>query len=274
MGIYPGEDLTVEYTAVGNTVGLAQRMESLAEPGTVYVTAATARLVDGYFELRDLGVRPVKGMQDPLPVFELIAPGPLRTTLEVAAARGFSRFVGRDREMAVLEAALVQAADGTGQVVGVVAGPGVGKSRLCHEFAEHCRARGLEVFTAHGSAQARSVPFVPVLEILRAQFGIGERDDSAMARDDVARAFRTLDAERHDRLAVEPREGAAIGERAIAAPDPGCSSFDRGRGHGWRRRRRDLGCRDFDFDFGRGRGFRRRLDADRPRPGLHVARLE
>jgi adenylate cyclase len=185
-----GEDLSVEYTAVGNTVGLAQRVEAVAEPGTVCVTAATARLVEGYFELRDVGPRAVKGMAEPLPVFELVGPGPLRTALEVAAARGFSPFVGRDREMAVLEAALEQVTEGNGQVVGVIAGPGVGKSRLCHEFAERCRARGCEVSTGHGSAQARGVPFVPVLGILRAQLGIDDRDPPPTARAKVIEDFR------------------------------------------------------------------------------------
>ena len=90
------DEQNVEYTAVGTTVGLAQRMESLAEPGTVYVTAATAALVEGYFELRDLGRMEPKGSGEPITVFELVSRGALRTPLEVAAARGFSRFVGRD----------------------------------------------------------------------------------------------------------------------------------------------------------------------------------
>ncbi|HEY3239914.1 MAG TPA: AAA family ATPase, partial [Acidimicrobiia bacterium] len=188
-----GEDLKIEYTAVGNTVGLAQRMESLAEPGGAYLTAATAALVEGYFEFRPLGPMAVKGVGDPVPVFELAGYGAARTPLEVAAAKGFSRFVGREREMAILDGAFADSAKGDGQVIGVVAEPGVGKSRLCHEFAERCRADGVEVFVAHGLAHARSVPFVPVLEILRSQFGIGEGDDPATARAKVSGAVGDLD---------------------------------------------------------------------------------
>ncbi|MDB5063579.1 MAG: adenylate/guanylate cyclase [Chloroflexi bacterium] len=188
-----GEDLTVEYTVLGNTVGLAQRMESLAEPGAVYVTAATAALVEGYFVLRDLGAMRAKGVVDAVTVFKLLRHGALRTALEVAAARGLSRFVGREREMAALEGAFAQACEGNGQVVGIVAEPGLGKSRLCHEFAEWCRARGVEVFVGHGLAHARAVPFVAVLEILRSLFGISDQDDPATARVKVGGTIRELD---------------------------------------------------------------------------------
>jgi adenylate cyclase len=216
-----GEDLAVEYTAVGNTVGLAQRMESLAEAGTVYVTAATAALVEGYFELRGLGRMQAKGVREALPVFELVKRGTLRTALEVAAARGFTRFVGRDREMAVLEGAFAEASRGSGQVVGVVAGPGLGKSRLCHEFAEHCRTRGVEVFAAHGLAHARSVPFVPVLEMLRGYFRIGDLDDPALARAKIAATVRDFDASLEGALPLLwDFLGVADPERPAPAIDP------------------------------------------------------
>jgi adenylate cyclase len=213
-----GEDLTVEYTAVGNTVGLAQRMESLAEPGTIYLTAATAALVSGYFELRELGPMQAKGVREALPVFELLSSGTARTSLEVAAAKGFSQFVGRDREMAVLDGAFAEAYQGNGQVIGVVAEPGLGKSRLCYEFAERCRARGVEVFAAHALAHTQSVPFMPVLEILRTQFGISGQDEPATSRAKIARAVQELDPELepivpllYDFLGVpDPERAAAV----------------------------------------------------------------
>jgi class 3 adenylate cyclase len=136
-----GDDLRMDYTAQGHTVGLAQRMEQLAEPGTVMLTEHTQRLAAGYFALRDLGAARVKGVAEPLHVFELTGPGALPTRLDVSRARGFSRFVGRTAEMAALEAALERAIAGQGQVVGIVAEAGIGKSRLCHEF--------LEIGTAH-----------------------------------------------------------------------------------------------------------------------------
>ena len=215
------DDQDVEYTAVGTTVGLAQRMEQLAEPGTVCVTVATAALVEGYFELRDLGPMQPKGTGDPLNVFELVSRGALRTPLEVAAARGFSRFVGREAEMAALEGAFARAAEGNGQVVGVVAGPGVGKSRLCHEFAQRCRARGIEVFSCHGLAHASSVPFVPTLEILRSMFGVTEGDDQATARATIEQTVLELDGSLHDALPLLfDFLGVADPERPTPAMDP------------------------------------------------------
>src|SRR5437867_10574867 len=159
-----GDDLRMDYTALGHTVGLAQRMEQLADPGSVYLSGHTARLATGYFRLRDLGPLTIKGVTEPVCVHELEGPGALRTRLDVSRARGFSRFVGRRDEMATLEAALAKAVGGQGQVVGVVAEPGVGKSRLCWEFAQRCRARGLPVYEGHAVAHGKWIPFLPVME--------------------------------------------------------------------------------------------------------------
>jgi class 3 adenylate cyclase/tetratricopeptide (TPR) repeat protein len=188
-----GEDLSLSYTAVGHTVGLAQRMEQLAEPGKAYLTEATARLVEGFFLLENLGEFGVKGASEPLRVFELAGVGAARTTLEAARTRGLSRFVGRDTEMAALEAALDRSQAGNGQIVGVVGDPGVGKSRLCHEFAERCRARGIPVYRAAGLAHARNVPLLPALQLMRAYFGIEERDSDRVAREKVAGRLLLLD---------------------------------------------------------------------------------
>jgi class 3 adenylate cyclase len=104
-----GDDLRMDYTAQGHTVGLAQRMEQLADPGKAYLTEHTAALVSGYFRLRELGAFTLKGVREPVPVFELEGVGALRTRLDVSRARGFSRFVGRADELATLEAALARA---------------------------------------------------------------------------------------------------------------------------------------------------------------------
>jgi len=177
-----GDGVTLDPTALGHTVGLAQRMEAMAEPGRAYLTGNTARLVEGYFDLRRFGSRRVKGSASPVDVFALAGPGSARTSLEVAAARGLSRFVGREREMAVLEAALADARHGEGRVVGVLAEPGVGKSRLCHEFAERCRAAGVEVVACHALSHAQSVPFITVLGMLRTTFRIADQDGPEEAR--------------------------------------------------------------------------------------------
>ena len=137
-----GEDLAMDYTAIGHTVGLAQRMEQLAEPGKAYLTEHTASLVEGYLALTDLGEFQVKGASRPLRVHELTGVGAARGRLDVSRARGFSRFVGRDDELRMLESALEQALAGQRQVIGIVGEAGVGKSRLCHEFARALPGEG------------------------------------------------------------------------------------------------------------------------------------
>ena len=153
-----GEDLRVEYTAVGHTVGLAQRMESLAEPGKAYLTDHTAKLVSGYLDLDDLGEFDVKGVSEPVHVHALAGAGGAHSRLDISRARGFTRFVGRGDELATLEAALEQARSGSGAVVGVVGEAGVGKSRLCHEFVERCRRQGIPVYAGSGSGAWQGDP--------------------------------------------------------------------------------------------------------------------
>jgi predicted ATPase len=169
-------------------------MEALADPGRAYVAEATAKLVAGYFALRDLGEFSLKSVREPVRVHELEGPGALRTRFDLSRARGLSRFVGRASETATLEAALARALAGPGNVLGVVAEPGTGKSRLCFELAERARARGVGVREAHGVPHGKQVPFLPVLALLRGLFGIGERDGDAEARQKIAGMLVLLDA--------------------------------------------------------------------------------
>jgi class 3 adenylate cyclase/tetratricopeptide (TPR) repeat protein len=195
-----GDDLRMDYTAQSHTVGLAQRMEQLAEAGRIYLTEHTAALVGGFFQLEDLGPFTVKGVREPLRIHALGGVGPLRTRLDVSRVRGFSRFVGRDDEMAALELALAGALAGSAQVVGVVAEPGVGKSRLVYEFAQRCRARGVAVHEAHGVAHGKLIPFLPVLELLRGYFGVTEQDSDDAARRKIAGTLVLLDEGFRDAL--------------------------------------------------------------------------
>jgi class 3 adenylate cyclase/tetratricopeptide (TPR) repeat protein len=187
------DDLRMDYTAQGYVVGLASRMEQICEPGRVYLTEHTARFVDGYFELRDLGETRVKGVSRPIHVHELLGVGALRTRFDLSRARGLSKFVGRQSEMDILEAALADARAGRGQVVGVVGYAGVGKSRLCFEFTRACRARGMRVYEAHGVSHEKSVPLLPVLELFRNYFGIHTEDDERTAREKIAGRMLLLD---------------------------------------------------------------------------------
>ncbi len=189
-----GDDLRMDYTAQGHTVGLAARMEQLADPGTTYLTSATAALVAGFCELRDLGDFDVKGVSEPVHVHELVGLGGLRTRFDASRERGLSRFVGRRDEIAQLESALESATQGRGRVVGVVGDAGVGKSRLCFEFTERCRSQGMTVRTAHAVAHGKLIPFLPLLEMLRSFFGVDEGDSDSEARQKIAGAVLLIDA--------------------------------------------------------------------------------
>jgi len=188
-----GDDLRMDYTAQGPVVGIAQRMEQLAEPGTVCVAEATARLVSGFFALRELGPLAIKGLAAPLRVAVLEGTGPLRTRLDVSRTRGLSRFVGRADELATLEAALARALAGQGQVVGIVAEAGTGKSRLCLELSERCQARGIRVGIARAVSHGKAIPLLPILELFRDYFGVSERDTAQAAREKIAGRLLLLD---------------------------------------------------------------------------------
>src|SRR5256886_9864075 len=129
-----GNDLAMDYTAVGQTTHLAARMEQLASPGTILVTAAFARLAAGSLHFKPLGLMPIKGLPDPEEVFELVGAAANRTRLQTAEGRGLTRFVGRQTELRILHEALERSATGRGQIVGVMVEPGVGKTRLFHEL--------------------------------------------------------------------------------------------------------------------------------------------
>jgi len=171
-----GDDLRMDYTAQGHTVGLAQRMEAFAESGHILLSEYTARLVDGYFDLQDLGPSAIKGVREPVGLFDLEGVGRFRTRLDQSRSRGLSTFVGRDDDMSLIEAAFERAQSGNGQVMGVVADAGTGKSRLCAEFIDRVRAKGVPVLEGRGVAHGKSIPMLPMLEVWRSFYGIDEDD--------------------------------------------------------------------------------------------------
>jgi hypothetical protein len=147
-----GDDLRMDYTAQGHVVGLAARVQQLAPPGGIAVTEQTARLAAGVFDFLDRGEQTLKGASAPVRVFQLRGPGRIRSRLESSRAR-FSRFVGREPELALLERALRDAQSGRPTVVLLTAEPGAGKSRLCHEFVE--RSRGVPLHYARALSHGR-----------------------------------------------------------------------------------------------------------------------
>ncbi|HXC53492.1 MAG TPA: adenylate/guanylate cyclase domain-containing protein [Candidatus Limnocylindrales bacterium] len=215
------EDLRMDYTAQGHTVGLASRMEQLAAPNKCYLSANTAALVGDYFELRDLGEFRVKGVSEPLHVHELQGVGRHRTRLDVSRSRGLSRFVGREDELKRIEAALESTRNKNPRVVGIVAEPGAGKSRLCYEFVQKATRAGITVLTGHCVPHGAMIPFQPVLEVLRAYFAIEENDSPQTAREKIAgRMLLVDDAMRTHLPLVFDFLGVPDPERPVPPMDP------------------------------------------------------
>ncbi len=188
-----GSDLHMDYTAVGQTTHLAARMEQLADPGSVLLSADTLRLAEGYVQVKSLGPVPVKGMPEPVEIFELTGAGTARTRLQAAALRGLTRFVGRDAEVEHLRRVLTQADAGRGQVVAVVGEAGVGKSRLTYEFTHSHRVQDWLIVEASSVSYGKATSYLPVIDLLKGYFKIGERDDHREMRAKVLGRVLALD---------------------------------------------------------------------------------
>jgi len=188
-----GSDLRMDYTAVGQTTHLASRMEQLATPGSIRITADTLALAEGYVTVKPLGPVPVRGLREPVEIYELAGPGVARTRFEAAAGRGLSRFVGRDTEMEQLRGALGKAARGLGQVVAVVGEPGVGKSRLFHEFVHSHRTTGWSLVASGSVSYGNAILYLPVIGLLKYYFRIQDRDEPRDIREKVTGRLITLD---------------------------------------------------------------------------------
>jgi class 3 adenylate cyclase/tetratricopeptide (TPR) repeat protein len=213
-----GDNLRMDYTAVGDTTNTAARMQQLAEPGQVVVAETTERLIAPYFELRALGTFQVKNRAQPVAAWELQRARPHVSRLAARAAHGLSPFVGRDDALGTLERALGAARGGRGQVALVVGEAGMGKSRLLLEF----RQRAGDVTWLQGDCISfgQSIPFLPLVAIVKQRFGIEDADDEARmvarVREGLAAGGAAADLEPYLRflLALDP------GDPAVAAMDP------------------------------------------------------
>ncbi|MFN8524118.1 MAG: adenylate/guanylate cyclase domain-containing protein [Chloroflexota bacterium] len=175
-------DLQVDYSAMGETVHLASRLESLARPGAVLMTDETLALVQGFLETRPLGPVAIKGIARPVEVFELVGAGPIRTRLQAMGARGLSPLVGRDAELAELERALDSVVRGSGRIVGLVGEPGVGKSRLILETLRLGSARGCRAVASGSVSYGRAAAFHPIIDLLSGYVGVDPQDDEDTRR--------------------------------------------------------------------------------------------
>jgi predicted ATPase/class 3 adenylate cyclase len=188
-----GNDLHMDYSAIGQTTHLAARMEQLAPPGTIRLTAATLRLAEGWVQVTPLGPVPVKGLPAPVEVCELVGAGPARTRLQAFAARGLTPFVGRQAELAALHQALERAEAGHGQVVAVIGEPAMGKTRLFHEFTQASRPQGWLRLESSATSYGQATPSLPVIDLLKAYFQIEDRDDGRRIREQLTGRLLTLD---------------------------------------------------------------------------------
>jgi hypothetical protein len=193
------EDLHTDYVPIGHSTNLAARMEQLAAPGAILITEQMHKLCAGYFEFKALGKTQVKGVEEPLNVYEVLGAGPLRTRLQVAVRRGLTRFVGRHTEMEQLQRALEQARAGHGQIVGVMGELGVGKSRLFYEFKLTSQT-GCLVLEAYSVSYGKAAPYLPVIELLKTYFQIQPQDDERTRREKVGGKVLMLDRSLEDTL--------------------------------------------------------------------------
>jgi class 3 adenylate cyclase/tetratricopeptide (TPR) repeat protein len=173
-----GNDLHLNYTVVGQTAHLAARLEQMARPGSVLTTQGTLQLVEGYIAMKPLGPVAVKGLPDPVQIYEVTGAGEARTRLQVAAGRGLTRFVGRDVELEQLRRVQRLAGQGHGQIVAIVGEAGVGKSRLVREFIHSHNTTDWTVLESKSASYGRATPYLPVIELLRDYFKIGARDST------------------------------------------------------------------------------------------------
>jgi class 3 adenylate cyclase/tetratricopeptide (TPR) repeat protein len=192
-------DSRIEYAPIGHTTNLASRMQAVARSGAVVVSEATRNLVEGYFQLKSIGPIKVKGVAEPVQVYEVTGLGPLRTRLQRSASRGYTKFVGREHEMDVLRHSAELAKQGRGQIVATVAEAGVGKSRLCDEFKTRYQS-GWMVLEAASFSHGKASPHLPVLDLLHTYFGIDSDDDAHKRREKVNSKVLTLDRKLGDAL--------------------------------------------------------------------------
>ena len=187
-----GDDLRMDYTAVGDTTNLANRLQGLARPGSVVISEATEHLVRGFFDLRDLGPAEVKGKSEPQRIYEVLEERAVSGRLDAVAPSELTPFVGREREVDALRAAFEAARDGHGQVAFVVGEAGLGKSRLLREFQRRLGDEPHTWIEGHCAELARNTPFGAIVDALRRRFGIEDRDDDAAALAKIERMQEEL----------------------------------------------------------------------------------
>ena len=186
-------DLNVDYSALGHTTHMAARMQELAARGAILMTASTLRQVEGFVQVKPVGAVPVKGVSRPVEAFEVIAATAARTRVQAAAVRGLTPLVGRRREIEVFSKLVEEAGSGKGQILAMVGEPGLGKSRLVHEFTRHQLRPGWLVLEGTSVSYGKATPYFPLIEMLRGNFQIADGEGSDNIREQVVMHILELD---------------------------------------------------------------------------------
>jgi class 3 adenylate cyclase/tetratricopeptide (TPR) repeat protein len=188
-----GDDLKMDYTAIGDTTNLASRMETMAQPGSVQVSGNTYRLAREYFKFASLGKVAVKGKEKPQEAYELVKTSEVETRIQASAAKGLTRFVGRGKDIEALREAARKARTGSGQVVGIVGEAGVGKSRLILELRKGISSEEYTSLQGLCLHYGGSMPYLPILDILKSYFDIQEEDREYVIKRKVREKLSQLD---------------------------------------------------------------------------------
>jgi class 3 adenylate cyclase/tetratricopeptide (TPR) repeat protein len=187
-----GNDLRVHFTAVGDTINMAARMEQIADPGTTYVTEETFRLTEGFFRFEALGEKEIKGKEKPVKVYRVIAPSSRRTRFDVSAERGLTGFVGRQRELETMLDGFEWAKGGRGQAVSIVGEAGVGKSRLLYEFRKAVSNEDVTFLEGKCLTYGKGDAYLPMVDLLKSNFGVEDVDEDSLVTEKVKRGLTVL----------------------------------------------------------------------------------
>jgi class 3 adenylate cyclase len=188
-----GNDLNIDYSALGHTTHLAARMEESASAGSILMAAATLREVEGFVEVKSLGAVQVKGVSRPVDAYELVGATSVRTRLHAAATRGLTPFVGRKTEIETFQQVIEKSAAGRGQIFSMVGEPGMGKSRLVYEFIHSRVPTDWLVLEAPSVSYGKATPYFPVIELLRRYFEISGGEEVGSIREKIADHVLKLD---------------------------------------------------------------------------------